>query len=73
MAYTLDSTLGDLLNDPKAKAVLDQHLPGVSTNPMLGMAKGISLKMIISMPQVAQMGITQQQVQTVLDEINKRV
>ncbi len=71
MAYTMDSTLGDLLNDPKAKAVLDKYLPGVSTNPMIGMAKGISLKMIVSMPQVAQMGVDQQKVQTVLDEINK--
>jgi hypothetical protein len=71
MAYTFDSTLGDLLNDPKAKTILDKYLPGVSTNPMIGMAKGISLKMILSMPQVTQMGITQQKVQTVLDEINK--
>ncbi len=71
MAYTMDSTLGELLNDPRAKAVLDKYLPGVSTNPMIGMAKGISLKMIVSMPQVAQMGVDQQKVQTVLDEINK--
>jgi len=61
------------LKDPKAKAVLDTYLPGVSSNPMIEMAKGVSLKMLISMPQLAQLGITQQQVQTVLDEINKRI
>jgi hypothetical protein len=73
MAYTFDSTLGDILNDPKAKSVLDTYLPGVSTNPMIGMTKAVSLKMLISMPQLTQLGITQQQVQTVLDEINKRI
>ncbi len=71
MAYTMDSTLGDLLNDPRAKAVLDKYLPGVSANPMIGMVKGTSLRLILTNPMVAQLGITQQKVQTVLDEINK--
>jgi len=37
MAVTLDTTLGQILDDPQAKAVLDQYLPGVSANPMVGM------------------------------------
>jgi hypothetical protein len=72
MAYTLDTTLGDILKDPQAKAVLDQYLPGVSTNPMVEMAKGMSLNMIISMPQAAQLGLTKEKAQQVLTEINKR-
>ena len=39
MAYTLNSTLGELLDNPKAKAVLDQQLPGVSSHPMVAMAR----------------------------------
>ena len=73
MAYTLDTTLGALLDDPKAKAVVDKYLPGVSTNPMVGMARGASLRMLIGMPQVAQLGVTEEKVQAVLDEINKLV
>ena len=71
MTFTLDSTLGDVLADPKAMAVLDQYVPGASTNPLLGMAKGMSLRMIISMPQAAQAGITQEKVEAMLADINK--
>ena len=73
MAYTLDTTLGVLLDDPKAKAILDQHMPGVSSNPMVAMVKGTSRRMIVSMPQAAQLGVTEAKVQAVLDEINKLV
>lgn len=54
MAFTLDSTLGEILDDPQAKAVLDEQLPGISSNPLLAMAKGMTLNMILSMPQAAQ-------------------
>ena len=71
MAFTLDTTLGTLLDDPRAKGVLEQYLPGISTNPMVAMGKGMSLNMLLSMPQAAQMGLTKEKVQTVLQEINK--
>ena len=69
--YTLDTTLGTLLADPKAKKVLDQYLPGVSTNPMVAMLSGVSLKALASMPQAAQLGLTEAKIQTVLNEVNK--
>jgi hypothetical protein len=71
MKITLDSTLGSILDNPKAKAVLDKQLPGVSSNPMVAMAKGMSLKMILSMPQAAQMGFTKEKAEALLVEINK--
>ncbi|HLE15028.1 MAG TPA: hypothetical protein VI776_09785 [Anaerolineales bacterium] len=71
MTITLDSTLEEILADPKASAVLDRYVPGASKNPMLAMAKGMSLRMILSMPQAAQAGITQDKVETILAEINK--
>jgi hypothetical protein len=73
MKFTLDSTLGDLLDHPQAKAVIDQHLPGVSTNPMVAMVRGVSLKMLLSLPQATQLGITQEKVEGILAEVNKRV
>lgn len=72
MAYTMDTTLGDLLADPQAAKLLDQYVPGVSTNPMVAMVKGVSLRMLVGMPQAAQMGFTAEKAQQVLDEINKR-
>lgn len=71
MAYTLNTTLGELLDNPKAKAVLDQQLPGVSTHPMIGMARGMSINMIVSMPQAAQLGLTKEKAEALLVEVNK--
>lgn len=73
MKVTLDTTLGQILDDPQAKAVLDQYMPGVSANPMVAMAKGMTLNMILSMPQAAQLGVTKDKVEAVLAEINKQI
>jgi hypothetical protein len=73
MAITLDTTLGTILDDPKAKAVLDQYLPGVSSNPLTAMAKNMSLKMILSLPQAAQLGLTKEKAEQILAEINKQI
>jgi hypothetical protein len=70
MNLTLDTTLGTILDDPRAKALLDKHFPGASSNPMIGMARGMSLKMITSMPQAAQMGFTKEKAEALLAEIN---
>ncbi|MCI0521578.1 MAG: hypothetical protein L0Z70_15145 [Chloroflexi bacterium] len=71
MAFTLDTTLGALLDDPRAKAVLDKHLPGVSGNPMVAMVKGMTLNALLSMPQAAQFGLTKAKAEALLAEINK--
>jgi hypothetical protein len=73
MAVTLDTTLGTILDDPQAKAVLDQYLPGVSSNPLAAMARGMSLRMILSMPQAAQLGLTEEKAEEILAEINKQL
>ena len=73
MKFTLDSTLGDMLNNPQAMAVLETHVPGVSTHPMVALAKGMSLNMILSMPQAAQLGLTREKAEAILVEVNKRV
>jgi hypothetical protein len=73
MAFTLDTTLGELLKDPQAKAVLDKQMPGIADNPMVAMAQGMSLNMLLAMPQAAQLGITKEKVNAILAEINKQV
>jgi hypothetical protein len=73
MQFTLDSTLGELIDNPQAKAVLDKHLPGVSTNPLVAMAKGMSLNMLLSLPQAQQLGLTKEKAEAVLAEANKYV
>ena len=46
MAVTINSSLKELLEDPKAKAILEKHFPGFSNNPQLQMAMGMTLKQI---------------------------
>jgi hypothetical protein len=73
MAYTLDTTLGELLDHPQAKAVLDQQFPGVSSNPMLAMVRNMTLNALLAMPQAVQMGLTKERAEQFLVEVNKRV
>lgn len=73
MTVTMDSTLGSLLDDPKAKTVLESYLPGISNNPLALMAKGMSLKRILAMPQASQLGLTQAKAEEILAEINKKI
>lgn len=70
MAYTLDSTVGDILNDPHAREILERYAPGIASNAMVNMAKGMSLRSVLNMPQAKQAGITEDVVQKVLTEIN---
>ena len=71
MAYTLDTTLNDLLADPKVKPILEKYMPGVASNPAVAMVKSYSLRAIISNPMAASFGVTQDKVEAVLAEVNK--
>jgi len=73
MKVTLDTTLAALLDDPKAKAVLDKHMPGISSNPMVAMVKSMSLNKLLAIPQAAQFGLTKEKAEQVLAEINKQL
>lgn len=70
MAYTLDTKVGELLQDTHAVDVLEKHVPGISKNPMIGMASGMTIKSLLAMPQAQQYGVTEEKVKQVLDEIN---
>jgi len=72
MPYTLDTKVGDILKDTKAVETLEKYVPGISKNPMLGLAKGMTLKSLLDMPQAKQAGITEKMVLQVLAEINAR-
>jgi len=72
VAYTLDTKVGDLLKDTGAVEIFERYAPGVSKNPMIGFAKGMTLKSLLAMPQAKQAGITEDMVKKVLAEINGR-
>jgi hypothetical protein len=70
MAYTLDTKVGQILDDTNAVEILEKHVPGISKNPMLALASGMTLKTILAMPQAKDAGITEEMVEKVLAEIN---
>ena len=72
MAYTLDTKVGEILKDTGAVEILERYAPGVSRNPMIGLAKGMTLKSLVAMPQAQQAGVTEEMVLKVLAEINAR-
>ncbi len=72
MAYTLETKVGEILKDSEAVKIFERHAPGVSKNPMIGLAKGMSLKSLIAMPQAKQAGVTEEMVTKVLAEINAK-
>ena len=72
MAYTLDTKVGDILKDTGAVKILEKYAPGVSKNPMIGLAKGMTLKALLAMPQAKDAGVTKEMVEKVLAEINAK-
>ena len=46
-AYNIGSTsVGTLLDLPAAKAILDKHLPGLTSHPQIEAGRGFSLKQV---------------------------
>ena len=43
---TADTSIGDLLDNPAAKAVLAKHVPAMVENPQIEMARSMTLKQI---------------------------
>ena len=44
MALSSESKVGELLDNPQAKAIIDKHIQGFSSNPQISMARNMSLK-----------------------------
>lgn len=41
---TTDTELGTILDDPAAKAIVEKHVPGLTTNEQVDMARAMTLK-----------------------------
>ncbi len=48
MAFSPDSSIADLFDDPAASAILNKHMPAMAEHPQIAMAKsmGLSLKAV---------------------------
>ena len=70
MAYTLDTTMGEILGNPEAVKVLDEMMPGASTNPMMKMAKGFTLGKIAKTPAAK---VSVEQVEGLISALNAKL
>jgi hypothetical protein len=43
---TMSTTIGELLDNPATKAIVEKHLPGFSSHPQIDMARSLSLKAV---------------------------
>jgi hypothetical protein len=68
----METKVGEILKDTGAVEILERNAPGVSKHPMIGLAKGMTLKSLVAMPQARQAGVTEEMVLKVLAEINAR-
>ena len=57
---SLDSKIKDIVADPAANAIAEKHLPGITKNPMVKMAYGMTLRSVASLRQAKQLGLTQE-------------
>lgn len=70
MEYTMLTKVGTLLKDPKAVKIIEKYAPGITKNPMIGLAKGMTLKSILNVPQAKQAGLDEEMMEKLREEIN---
>ena len=51
MAFGANSTIKDVMENEQAKAILEQHLPGVSNHPLLPQAWYMTLREVSMYPE----------------------
>lgn len=66
MAFTIYSTVGKVMSNEQAKVIIEKHLPGATTHPMLGEAWGMTLGEVATYPEA---GITNTQLQALLADL----
>ncbi|HRW07894.1 MAG TPA: hypothetical protein P5121_22485 [Caldilineaceae bacterium] len=66
MAYTINSTVGQILSDPRAVEILERHIPGASTHPQRHEAWQMSLGEVASYPES---GLTRQKLEALLSDL----
>ena len=47
MAFSIETNLGELLDNPQSRAVLDEHVPSLATHPQIAFARGMTLRAVI--------------------------
>jgi hypothetical protein len=66
MTYNEQTRIRDLLNDPRAVAVLERHLPGATSHPQLHEALDMTLREVSFYPES---GLTPAKLQALVQDL----
>ena len=61
------STLKEVLEDPRAVAIIDEYVPGFTENPELGPVAGMKMRVLLKFPQV---GLPKETIQEIIDRLD---
>lgn len=69
MTVSMDTTLGEILDNPELLAIMEAQSPGISKNPMIKMAKGFTLGKIVKTPAAK---MPEDKIQAFIDAANAK-
>lgn len=70
MKYTVRTTLGELIADPQAKAVLERFRPGATSHPQLHQGLHMTLQELVSYPEA---NLSQGQLEELLRQLDREL
>ncbi len=73
MKYSVQTILGQLLKDERAKGILEKHIPGSTSHPQLHQALHMTLMEISQFPQAKLSQATLKEILLDLNEGTERV
>jgi hypothetical protein len=67
MAINSKSKLKEILEDPRAVAIIEEFKPGFASDPQLGPVKGMRLDLLLKFPQT---GFSEEVRKTIIERID---
>ncbi len=68
MAFSGESTLGEILDDEAGKAVIEKHMPGLSNHPQIDMGRSMTLTAVAGF---AEAGISAEVLAAIIEDLGK--
>ena len=68
MGYSAQSLVSEILGDPRARAVIEKHVPGATDHPMIYQAMYMSLSEVAGFPEA---GISAQQFAEIIADLKQ--
>jgi hypothetical protein len=68
MAFGANSTIRELMENERTRAVIERHLPGASTHPQLPQAWYMTLREVSYYPEA---GMTRAQFEAIVEDLTK--